>query len=150
MRTHIGEPQVLEALARRIRDATPNASRQWGTMNVHQMLDHVGNALAAALGHRAFSATPRSGPRGLLRFIALYVIPRSPRGIRSGAEPASSVVDVEAFSRNQERAIALLRDMAAPGQSYAEAHPAFGAMTRGDWLRYAYLHTDHHLRQFGL
>jgi hypothetical protein len=25
----------------------------------------------------------------------------------------------------------------------------FGAMTRGDWLRWGWLHMDHHLRQFG-
>ena len=28
-------------------------------------------------------------------------------------------------------------------------HPMFGAMTRQDWMRWGYLHTDHHLRQFG-
>ena len=29
------------------------------------------------------------------------------------------------------------------------AHPIFGRMSRGAWLRWAYLHMDHHLRQFG-
>ena len=29
-------------------------------------------------------------------------------------------------------------------------HPIFGPMSEGDWLRWAYLHTEHHLRQFGL
>lgn len=28
-------------------------------------------------------------------------------------------------------------------------HPFFGAMSEGEWLRWGYLHTDHHLRQFG-
>ena len=27
-------------------------------------------------------------------------------------------------------------------------HPIFGPMSRADWLRWAYLHMDHHLRQF--
>jgi len=27
-------------------------------------------------------------------------------------------------------------------------HPIFGPMSRSDWLRWAYLHMDHHLRQF--
>ena len=35
-------------------------------------------------------------------------------------------------------------------QMLADAHPFFGRMSRGDWLRYACLHTDHHLRRFGL
>ena len=29
------------------------------------------------------------------------------------------------------------------------AHAFFGPMTRADWLRWGYLHADHHLRQFG-
>ena len=150
MRSHIGEKRVLESLVTRIGRATPDSSRQWGTMNVHQMIEHIGDAAAAAPGQRAFSATPRTGPRGLLRFIALCLLPRTPRGIKSGAEPARKAVDVAAFAPNQERAIALLRQMAAPGQSFTATHPAFGVMTRSDWMRYAYLHTDHHLRQFGL
>jgi len=37
------------------------------------------------------------------------------------------------------------------GTSAAEMppHPIFGQMTRAEWLRWGYLHTDHHLRQFG-
>jgi hypothetical protein len=30
------------------------------------------------------------------------------------------------------------------------SHGAFGPMTPADWHRWAYRHTDHHLRQFGL
>jgi len=29
------------------------------------------------------------------------------------------------------------------------AHPIFGPMTEWEWLRWGYLHADHHLRQFG-
>ena len=28
-------------------------------------------------------------------------------------------------------------------------HPIFGRLSRSAWLRWGYLHTDHHLRQFG-
>ena len=28
-------------------------------------------------------------------------------------------------------------------------HPHFGRMSRAEWMRLGYLHTDHHLRQFG-
>jgi uncharacterized protein DUF1569 len=28
-------------------------------------------------------------------------------------------------------------------------HPIFGQMTTDEWLRWGYLHVDHHLRQFG-
>jgi hypothetical protein len=29
-------------------------------------------------------------------------------------------------------------------------HPIFGRMSSAQWLRWAYLHMDHHLRQFGV
>jgi hypothetical protein len=29
-----------------------------------------------------------------------------------------------------------------------QQHPIFGPMSRSAWLRWAYLHMDHHLRQF--
>jgi hypothetical protein len=32
---------------------------------------------------------------------------------------------------------------------WAPSHPMFGPMTAGDWMRWGYLHADHHLRQFG-
>jgi hypothetical protein len=28
-------------------------------------------------------------------------------------------------------------------------HPMFKEMSEKDWMRWGYLHTDHHLRQFG-
>jgi len=150
MRRHIAETAVLGCLVARIGRAEPDCSRRWGTMTVHQMLVHIGDAAAAALGQRPFSATPRPGPRGLVRFIALYLLPRTPRGIKSGAEPAAKVLDAAAFAQDRDRAIALLRQLGTPGQRLVAAHPAFGRMAWGDWMRYAYLHTDHHLRQFGL
>jgi hypothetical protein len=30
-----------------------------------------------------------------------------------------------------------------------QSHPFFGRMTEREWMRWGYLHTDHHLRQFG-
>lgn len=30
-----------------------------------------------------------------------------------------------------------------------QVHPIFGRLSRAAWLRWAYLHMDHHLRQFG-
>ena len=31
----------------------------------------------------------------------------------------------------------------------AHPHPVLGRLTRRQWMRWSYLHTDHHLRQFG-
>jgi hypothetical protein len=39
---------------------------------------------------------------------------------------------------------------APPGTLVGQAHPIFGPMSDAAWLRWGYLHMDHHLRQFGV
>lgn len=58
-----------------------------------------------------------------------------------GTRPGQFEADVAALER-------LLASLASRGGDWP-AHPVFGRMSRADWLRWAYLHTDHHLRQFG-
>ena len=41
------------------------------------------------------------------------------------------------------------RGVAARNLENARSHPIFGPMRPKDWLRWGYLHADHHLRQFG-
>lgn len=150
MRKHVADRKVLDSLVGRLERAAPDSPRQWGTMNVHQMLLHLGYAAAAALGQREFSTPPRKSAGTLVRILALYVLPRTPRGVKSGANPAAFICDETTFARDRQTAIAKLLEVATPGQPLAPAHPFFGPMSRGDWMRFVYLHTDHHLRQFGL
>ena len=87
----------------------------------------------------------------MVRFVLFYLMRRYPRGIRIGSNgPAGRVVDPSTFDRDKRRVIDLLRAMAAPTASLVPRHPIFGSMSRGNWLRWAYMHTDHHLRQFGV
>ena len=42
-----------------------------------------------------------------------------------------------------------MKDTATP-EALVDRHPVLGPMTRANWMRWAWLHTDHHLRQFGV
>jgi hypothetical protein len=88
--------------------------------------------------------------RHLVKWFALYlpwprgVLPTSPEldALRQ-APPAT------AFAAD----VAELRDrITRAGERPARrpAHPVFGTMSEDDWLRWAYRHVDHHLRQFGI
>jgi hypothetical protein len=50
----------------------------------------------------------------------------------------------------QELETLLARFTAAERDFRWQRHPIFGVMTEQEWLRWGYLHMDHHLRQFGL
>jgi hypothetical protein len=46
---------------------------------------------------------------------------------------------------------ALLEVVTTPARDHVwPVHPIFGEMSEAAWMRWAYLHMDHHLRQFGL
>jgi len=145
----IDDAAVLEDLARRLEHLTTTQSRVWGTMSAQQMLVHLGDGAEAALARRPFAAPDRQGSR-VLKWIALTLPLPWPRDIRSGADPASREISTEAFSADRDRALRTLRELAAPESTLAERHPIFGPMSQSEWHRWAFLHTDHHLRQFGL
>ena len=52
------------------------------------------------------------------------------------------------FRRDRAELVDLLRRFAAREADWPR-HPLFGTMNRDDWSRWAWRHTDHHLRQFG-
>ena len=139
----------VDELVARTQQITLDSPRLWGSMNAHQMLMHLGGAAASALGEKPFAFQPRAGG-ALRRFVLCYLMPRYPRGMRVGQnDPARRVVDPATFERDKQRVIDLTRAMAAPDARLAPTHPLFGTMRRRHWLRWAYMHTDHHLRQFG-
>jgi hypothetical protein len=89
-----------------------------------------------------------------MRWIALYLPARWPAGIPTtpdldqdcgGTTPADFDADVAELEQ-------LLREVATDrGRDLTDhVHPIFGRMPKSAWLRWAYLHADHHLRQFGL
>ena len=104
------------------------------------------------LGEKAVS--PASGllQRTLVKWIALYAPMRWPPGIPTRPEidqlcDGTRPVD---FAADMLEVAGLLDRIAArPADGVWPAHPIFGRMSAAAWLRWAYLHTDHHLRQFG-
>jgi Protein of unknown function (DUF1569) len=118
-------------------------------MNVHQMVLHVGDATSAVLKLRSFP--PRAAhPSRIAKLVVLRLLPRFPRGVRTRANPATMMTDTRDFYADVVGTVTLLHTLAAtPAHKLEYQHPVFGRMSQLDWLRWAYLHTDHHLRQFG-
>jgi hypothetical protein len=56
-------------------------------------------------------------------------------------------VDFASDRAGLEAVLALFVEEA--GRPDRPAHPVFGRMSEAAWLRWGYLHADHHLRQFG-
>jgi len=147
---YVSEPGVLAALTTRLERLTPDQPRRWGRMSPHQMAVHLALVAEAALGQHPF-AIPDQRPRRVIKLVALYLPLPWPRNLVTGADPAGAELLPDRFMTDRERAVARLAELAAAESGkLAARHPVFGPMTHADWHRWAFLHTDHHLRQFGL
>ena len=60
-----------------------------------------------------------------------------------GTRPTEFAEDMRTLRELTERLAGMPRDFAWG------RHPHFGAMSYEEWMRLAYLHANHHLRQFG-
>ncbi len=89
----------------------------------------------------------------MLKGFALYIPLLWPRGVatrpeldqkKGGTPPAEFRADVQALADLLDRFVQLPRDY------QFQSHPMFGEMRESEWMRWGYLHMDHHFRQFGV
>jgi hypothetical protein len=149
MRSYWNERDSID-LVERVQRVGPDAPRLWGKMNAHQMICHLGDAFRGATGPVEFQ--PRAfGLERPVKWLALYVPAPWPRGyptmreinqVRGGGTPPA------VFEQDRERLVALMASF-TPAAVCGRRHPLWGRLSEWEWGRWGYLHTDHHLRQFG-
>jgi hypothetical protein len=151
MRT-LARPRDKAEIVQRLRAVRADHAARWGRMSAHQMVCHLSDSLLMATGRRPVSDASTLARRTLVKWIALYLPLRWPVGIetrpevdqeRGGTRPAAFAADVAQLEALLERFTAETKGLSWP------AHPFFGAMSEAAWMRWGYLHADHHLRQFG-
>ncbi len=143
------DPSSLQELLGRIEKITPQSQRQWGTMDVAQMLAHCANVFDMATG----KINP---PRVLIGrligrfFLSLYTNDK-PFSKGGPTSKELKIVTPCNFDAEKARLIAAVKEFAAAGEAGCtrHPHPFFGELTPSAWSRGMYKHLDHHLQQFG-
>jgi hypothetical protein len=141
-------------VVRRLRALRLDSTRRWGRMSVHQMVCQLSDACRMLTDEKHTVPVASPLPRSVMRWIALYLPMRWPPGIATipelnqemgGTAPLDFAADVAALE-------ALLDRIATGDRAgfHGRLHPVFGRMSERAWMRWAYLHADHHLRQFGV
>lgn len=148
----LARPRDKAEVLRRLKQVRPESARRWGRMSAHQMVCHLTDGFRMAMGEKP--VTHAAGPlrRTVVKWTALYLPLPWPAGI-----PTSPEIDQERggtrpveFAADVARLEALVERLTAPARRFAwQPHPMFGPMSDAAWFRWAYLHMDHHLRQFG-
>ena len=145
-------PHDKEEVLRRLREIGLDGRRRWGRMSPHQMVCHLGDSFRVALGEKTACSMGGVLHRTLVKWIALLTPLTWPKGVKTMPEVDQDIggtrpVEFERDLRELENV--LERFTSKKVELGRQRHPIFGKMTDRDWLRWGYLHMDHHLRQFG-
>lgn len=144
--------QDIAEIQRRLKTIRPECTRRWGRMSAHQMVCHLSDSFLAVSGRKHVSMATSPWHRTVIKWIALYAPLPWPQGVPTRPEIDQTVGGTRPDDFAAD--VALLETLFARFTSEIDSmnglvHPIFGPMSKTDWLRWGYLHMDHHLRQFG-
>lgn len=141
----------LDSIQLRLKALTSQDAARWGRMNAHQMVKHLCDSISVPLGAMMVSeaAMPQL-QRTVMKWGALYVPLRWPKNVptRPEIDQCNLRGPLDDFESDLQTAVALVRRLGDAGLE-GKCHPYFGLISRAQWLRWGWLHADHHLRQFG-
>jgi hypothetical protein len=149
----VADPLVLRSLRERLGAVAPGSKRRWGTLTPHEMLCHLGDAAAMVLRVRPRIEPVPARHRPVVKWLGLWSPIPWPHGWPTNPmhDPKAGGTKPSQFAKDLARAIEGVEGIAsAPPGALEPVHGTFGTMSLADWHRWAYRHTDHHLRQFGL
>jgi hypothetical protein len=153
----LANPADKQQIVERLQKIQSSSARRWGKMTAQQMICHLADSFRVTIGEKDWtteriSVRPIPMPNWFVKWVALEVPLRWPRGVPTrpevdserGGTPASSFEgDLRELRRLLDRFTGQPRDFEW------QTHPIFGDMSDAQWMRWGYLHMDHHLRQFG-
>ncbi len=145
-------PRDKEEIIARLQAVRPTSPRLWGKMSAQQMVCHLTDGVRMYMGLKPVRLVPVPFPRTLVKWVALWVPIPWPKGFKTAPELDQQVAGTppaEFDSDMRELRSLVDRFTQQPRDFHSQPHPHFGQMSDKEWSRLAYLHMDHHLRQFG-
>ena len=138
--------EILQRLAK----VGPTSQPRWGAMSPHQMICHLSDSFRASLGEKYISPSTSIFKRTLFKWMALWLPLSWPQGIKTRPEMDQQLGGTAsaAFASDLDQLRNLFERFYSSQGEFAP-HAMFGQLSRNERMRHAYLHMDHHLRQFG-
>ncbi len=146
------QPACRQEIQARLAAIHPDSPRLWGRMSAPQMICHLNDSFLGAMGDKVVEIPSGFSLWPTFKWIPLYMPRHWPQGVptrpevdqfRGGTPPAHFETDMRELLRSLDKFCA------QPRSFQFRPHPMFRRMTDAQWMRWGYLHTDHHLRQFG-
>jgi Protein of unknown function (DUF1569) len=145
----LAHPENAAEIRTRLFSLTPSNVPQWGIMTVHQMVCHVRQAYVYALADTPVDFIPLPYPPAVVKQFALKLPAPWPHSTTTIPQLALDAPGMACTTFEQDHATLLTAfDGFCALTNHTRDHPFFGSMEHADWMRWGYLHADHHLRQF--
>jgi Protein of unknown function (DUF1569) len=153
----LANPTDKQQIAARVLTIQPSGARLWGRMTPSQMVCHLADSFRVTMGLKPWateriSVTPIPMPDWFVKWVAFDVPLKWPKGTptRPEVDPERRGTPPTEFTADRQDLLQLLeRFTRQPRDFQWQPHPFFGPLTDAEWMRWGYLHMDHHLRQFG-
>ena len=151
MKETLTDPALRAALVARLQRLAPDSPRQWGRMTPHQAICHLSDSFRDMMSATPISSVATPFSRTFVRWIALHSGLPWPHGVKTRPEVDQEIGGTKPveFGSDRRQLEGLIEQFAARSGNDLQPHPMFGRMTTGEWQRWGWRHTDHHLRQFG-
>jgi tetrahydromethanopterin S-methyltransferase subunit G len=138
-----------KVIRQRLENLQPTAERQWGKMDVAQMLAHCNVPMEQATGKVPFKDESNFISRTLIKWMVLSNIKKGGFGKNLPTVKSFVIVDSKEFEKEKKRLLENLDMLYEKGnQDKLNPHPGFGKFDKDQWGGLMYIHLDHHLKQF--
>ncbi len=137
-----------QEIKQRIGQLTEQSARQWGKMEIGQMLWHCQYPLKLAIENRKNTS---KGNWFIKTFFKKSLYNDKPFRKNLPTAPQLKTKESKDFTSELKVINTLVDDFyALKDRETWYPHQTFGALTKAQWGQMEYKHLDHHLRQFGV
>jgi len=144
------QKEVVDEIINRINKLSATTQRQWGKMNVDQMLAHNATTMQTATGE-LFLPQIFIG-KILAPFMKSQTTNDKPFRKNGPTNPVFIKVNTEGLEKEKQNLIKLINQFHMGGEAKCTTNPHsfYGKLSPTEWSSLMYKHLDHHLRQFGV
>ncbi len=143
--------EISDQIIVRINELTPESARQWGKMDVSQMLAHC-----CVTYEMVYEPDKHPKPNFLMGvilklFVKKVVTGENPFKKNNPTAPQFIMKSDKDFEIEKARLIGYIEKTEQLGETEFDGKEStsFGVLSKTEWNNMFYKHLDHHLRQFG-
>lgn len=142
------DPSVKQEIVNRINKLTPESQRQWGKMNVAQMLAHLQMPMGVALGTNTVKGNWFM--KLILPLFKKMLYDEKPWKQGLPTDKTFVMTGTEKDFTTEKNLLLDKVSRFTEANMVNEKHPVFGKLTKEQWSKATWKHIDHHLKQFGV